>query len=102
MADDSKDRDKQDQTEDPTAHRLEEARKRGQIPISRELGHWALLAGALVAIYIILPFSAKSLMPSLFVLIQSPHTFSMDSFSLGALLRHLMCVRPRIHASQQR
>jgi flagellar biosynthetic protein FlhB len=46
MSDDSDDSQK---TEDPTARRLEDARKKGQVPISRELNTWIMLfAGTLI------------------------------------------------------
>ena len=49
MADDNTD-DSQ-KTEDPTPKRLQEARKKGQVPLSRELNNWImLLAGSLMVI----------------------------------------------------
>lgn len=49
MADDNTD-DSQ-KTEDPTPKKLEEARKKGQVPLSRELNNWVmLLAGTIVVV----------------------------------------------------
>lgn len=49
MSDD--DHDDSSKTEDPTPKKLEEARKRGQIPVSREINNWIMiLAGTLVVL----------------------------------------------------
>lgn len=49
MSDD--DQDESSKTEDPTPKKLEEARKKGQIPISREINNWIMiLAGTLVVL----------------------------------------------------
>ena len=48
----------QDKTEEPTAKRLQEARKRGQIPVSKELG----LALGLVGLFGMLSFAANYLL----------------------------------------
>jgi flagellar biosynthetic protein FlhB len=49
MADDSTD-DSQ-KTEEPTAKKLEESRKKGDVPLSREMNHWVmLLAGTILII----------------------------------------------------
>jgi flagellar biosynthetic protein FlhB len=49
MADD--DQDDSQKTEDPTAKKLEDSRKKGQVPMSRELNNWVmLLAGTIVVV----------------------------------------------------
>lgn len=49
MSDD--DQDEASKTEDPTPKKLEEARKKGQVPMSREINNWVMiLAGTLVVL----------------------------------------------------
>ena len=43
--------DEASKTEDPTPKKLEEARRKGQVPISREINNWImLLAGTMVVL----------------------------------------------------
>ena len=42
--------DSSQKTEDPTPKRLEEARKKGQVPISREVNNWVMMLAATVLI----------------------------------------------------
>lgn len=45
------DNDESSKTEDPTPKKLEEARKKGQVPLSREINNWVMLvAGTIVVI----------------------------------------------------
>lgn len=47
----SDDGDDDNKTEDPTPKKLEEARKKGQVPLSREVNNWVMLsAGTLVVL----------------------------------------------------
>ncbi len=49
MSDD--DQDESSKTEDPTPKKLEEARKKGQVPMSREINNWVMiLAGTIVVL----------------------------------------------------
>ncbi|HBN21936.1 MAG TPA: flagellar biosynthesis protein FlhB [Holosporales bacterium] len=53
--------DKSQKTEQPTAHKLDKARKDGQVTLSKEVGHWfMLLALALILTYVF-PSSFKRL-----------------------------------------
>ncbi|MBN9565720.1 MAG: flagellar biosynthesis protein FlhB [Alphaproteobacteria bacterium] len=49
-------------TEEPTAHRLEEARKKGQVVLSREVVTWFVLSAAALNIAYIFPMTARSLL----------------------------------------
>ncbi|MBT4687644.1 MAG: flagellar biosynthesis protein FlhB [Rhodospirillaceae bacterium] len=46
----SDDQDKSEKTEEPTAKRMEEAFKKGQVPKSLEVNHWFMLAGGAAVI----------------------------------------------------
>jgi flagellar biosynthetic protein FlhB len=55
------DQDESLKTEEPTSHRLEEARKKGQVVLSREVVTWFVLAGAALNVAYIFPMTAQSL-----------------------------------------
>jgi len=64
--------DDSDKTEDPTQKRLEDARKKGQVPISREANHFAsILATALLALTVAAPL-ARNMAHDLTVFITQP------------------------------
>lgn len=49
--------DRESKTEEPTRHKIEEALKKGNVPLSREVGHFAVIA----ALALLIPLTAKSL-----------------------------------------
>lgn len=51
--------DKSQKTEQPTEHRLEEGRKRGQLAVSKEITHWFMLLAATLLIGVLLPYSLE-------------------------------------------
>lgn len=55
MADDGEQPEDSSKTEDPTPKKLEESRKRGQVPQSREINTWITLLGATLVIGIATP-----------------------------------------------
>ena len=55
MADD---RDDSSKTEEPTAKRLEEARRKGQVALSREVNNWFVLLAATLALVALAPTMA--------------------------------------------
>lgn len=59
MADEEKD--KSQQTEEPTEHRLEQAREKGQIPLSKEVGHALVILSCTLFIAMLAPYSFKKL-----------------------------------------
>lgn len=76
-------------TEEPTHKRLEEARKRGQLVSSREVGHLFLLSIMAMTI----SWGAPKLMANtkllLFPFIQHPEDFDMSPHSIGVILRNV-------------
>jgi flagellar biosynthesis protein FlhB len=78
--------DKDDKTEDPTGRRLEEARERGNLPISRELNHWFMFLAAGLAMLTLAPSVARDLALVLRPFLAQPDLFSVDRAALGALL----------------
>ncbi len=85
MAEQGEAGDKDDKTEEPTAKRLEDAHKRGDIIYSPEAGAWLMLAtGALLAAAMG-PATADALGRLLIVFLEQPHALASDGPGLMAL-----------------
>jgi flagellar biosynthetic protein FlhB len=81
--------DEQDQsskTEDPTGRRLEQAQERGNIAQSREVGHWLVMATALVALAMFAAPIGRRLKGQILPYIERPETFAIDGGGLGRVL----------------
>lgn len=79
------DQDPSQKTEEPTQHRLDEARKKGQIAFSRELLHLFSLATFALIIASLLPFMAGRVIETGRVFIESPHAFTISPSNLGEM-----------------
>ncbi|MDB5367229.1 MAG: flhB [Rhodospirillales bacterium] len=78
--------DQESRTEDPTAHRLEEARSRGNLPISRELNNWFMFLAAAFMMLAFAPSAAQDLATVLRPFLSQPDLFATDRFALGEAL----------------
>jgi flagellar biosynthetic protein FlhB len=79
--------DDQDQrTEAPTGKRLDEARGRGQLPISREVSYWVAFLGILIVVAWLGPGMTRQLVMTLRVFIEAPQAMALDDQSLRATL----------------
>jgi flagellar biosynthetic protein FlhB len=87
MADDQ---DKSQQTEEPTAKRLEQAHEQGDVVKSPELTTFILLGGGTLAVAMFGKYTAMSLARTLTLFIQQPDAMSVDGASLAAMLRLLL------------
>ena len=87
MADDQ---DKSQQTEDPTAKRLEQAHEHGDTVKSSELSTFILLGGGTLAIAMFGKYAALSLARSLTLFLQQPDAMSVDGAGLTAMMRLLL------------
>ncbi|HEX6979235.1 MAG TPA: flagellar biosynthesis protein FlhB [Alphaproteobacteria bacterium] len=76
-------------TEEPTQKRLDDARKQGQVAISRELNHWFMLFGVAVAVGIFLPDLMRSVTRLLTVFLEAPHAIDTDVAGLQAWVARL-------------
>ncbi len=65
--------DEAQKTEDATPKKLEEARKQGNIPLSREVNNWVMLLAGTLVIGILSPYMATSLMVTLKFYIEQSH-----------------------------
>lgn len=89
MADDEDDAQK---TEDPTAKKLEQARKKGQVPLSREVNNWMILcAGAVVVLMMIEPLYVRLLDVATTYIAQA-HSFTLSGAeaALGQGVKEVM------------
>lgn len=77
-------------TEEPTARKLEEARKRGQVIYSREVTNWVLIFAATLLVVGIGPFIAGGLKDILRVFLERPHDLLADPNGLGNVLRAVL------------
>src|SRR5690242_19783952 len=78
-----------EQTEDPTQKKLDDARDRGDVAKSQEVNTWFVLAGGLLALYAFGNSSAASLSATLRGLLSNTHAVSFDSVSLVRLTASL-------------
>ena len=75
MADDT--HDQSQKTEDPTQKRLDDARAKGQVASSREVGHWFILAAGAVAIGAVAPQVASDIAGGLARFLEQPHAIAL-------------------------
>ncbi len=85
MADEDQTDDSQ-KTEDPTPKKLEEARKRGQVALSREVNNWVMLAAATVLIVALAGTMMHDLMMLMRVYIEQAHALPGTPGGLGIVL----------------
>lgn len=82
MAEGDDSTDESQKTEEPTARRLEEARKRGQVVFSREVVSWCLLFAATIVILGAGPSVMSQLRDTLLVFIEQPQNIPTDPHAL--------------------
>jgi flagellar biosynthesis protein FlhB len=87
MADDQ---DKSQQTEEPTAKRLEQARESGDIIKSSEVTSFVLLAGGTLAIAMFGQSTAIGIAKLLSMFIEQPEQMAVDGAGLGSMARGLI------------
>lgn len=69
--------DKDQQTEEPTAKRLSDARERGELPLSQEVVSWGMLTAILVVVSFLGPPMARDMLDSLRVFIEKPEQIDL-------------------------
>src|SRR5215475_12747281 len=92
----AEDQDKSQQTEEPTAKRLEQARENGDIVKSTEVTTFILLGGGTLAIAMFGKYTALTLGRTLTLFLQQPDAMSVDGAGLAAMTRVLL---PQIAAA---
>ncbi len=84
MSEENKDNDSE-KTEDPTAHRLEEAFGKGNVAFSREITHWFMLAMSGLLLLTLTPFLSAKFTTLFTQYISHPDQFRVDEIT-GMLL----------------
>src|SRR5690349_17561914 len=70
-------------TEDPSARKLDEARKKGDVVKSQELTTWFMLAGSLLLISMMAPWTSISLMDSFKTLLANADQYEVGGPAFG-------------------
>src|SRR5436190_12222881 len=86
----AEDQDKSQQTEEPTAKRLEQARENGDVVKSPEVTTFILLGRGTLAIAMFGKYTAMGLARSLSLFLQQPDSMSVDGPGLAAMMRLLL------------
>lgn len=73
-------------TEEPTPKKLQDARNKGQIPQSKEIGSFGVLAAFAVAVAVLAPYSASMTFGRLKTLMEQSGTISLDVGNAGDVL----------------
>lgn len=83
----AEDQDDSQKTEEPTQRRIEEALKRGQVPMSREVGNFLMLLALTLFAVTVMPWILKQTSLALIDYIQAPDQIVIDG---GSLMHHFM------------
>ena len=83
------DQDDADKTEEPTPKKISEARKKGQIAQSKEVGNFALLFGMALVIGVVGQYIALSVYSPLAGIVEKSGTYPVDLGSAGQVLREV-------------
>lgn len=86
----AEDQDKSQQTEEPTAKRLEQARENGDVVKSTEVNAFILLGGGTLAIAMFGKYTALGLVRTLSLFLERPDAMSVDGAGLAAMMRLLL------------
>ena len=86
----SEDADDASKTEEPTQKKLEEAHKKGNFAISREIHNWLMLAAVVVLLMAVLPGTMIGLQQRLSFYIENIDQLPMDRASIGMILLKVM------------
>jgi len=81
--------DKDSKTEEPTAKRLREARQKGNLARSEEVGHWFILAGATAVIALLSGTLANTVVETFTPFLERPHQFAVSPEGLSLLADHV-------------
>ena len=87
----AEDQDQAQKTEEPTQHKLQQARKKGQVANSQEVKHWFILFGVVLVIAGLAPYATSRMAQGMGAYLTILHTVPTDGPSLidfltGALL----------------
>ena len=75
-----------EKTEEPTPKKLEDARQKGQVPVSKEVNHWFMLLAAMIGVTMIAPSMATDLGKIFRFFLESAHEVPGDAGAMGKVL----------------
>lgn len=78
-----------EKTEEPTAHRLEEAFRKGNVAFSREITNWFILGMAALLLVVLAPYLARQFVRHFTVYIGQPDQLIIDEENGIPLLQHI-------------
>ena len=79
------DQDDTEKTEEPTAKRLTDARRKGDIARSQEITSWATLLGLLFSLVTLIPWTMPKVIGLNLKFLESPHIIEVDTESITGL-----------------
>ena len=82
--------DKDSRTEEPTGRKLGKARDDGDVPISREVSHVAMLLGALIVVGTMAPWMAREVTALARAFIERPHTIDVGPDGIRVMVVQMM------------
>lgn len=86
---DGEEPDESQKTEDPTPKKLDDARKKGQVAMSREVNNWIMLfMGAMIVLFV-LPMMADDMFKFMALFIEKPYAFYAEPTSIGIVLKEV-------------
>ncbi|MDA1325704.1 MAG: flagellar biosynthesis protein FlhB [Proteobacteria bacterium] len=85
MAEESQDASQK--TEEPTQKRLDDARGKGQVAVSREVNHWFMILAATIMVMMFLPTAMSNFGRILTKFIEQPHRISTDMIAMTETLK---------------
>ena len=83
---DGEQQDNAQKTEEPTAKKIEESRKKGQVAISREVNNWVMLFVGTIMVAALSPFVFTKLTVIMTSYLENAHAFPADKGGIGDLL----------------
>ncbi len=86
MADDQ---DESQKTEEPTAKKLEDAHKKGQVAKSQEVGHWFMTIGITVVVVFFIAGLGQGLAFDLYKFVEQPHNIALEGLNLRRIFSDL-------------
>lgn len=86
----AEDQDDAQKTEEPTPRKLQQAREKGQLPVSQEVKHWFVLLGALIVIGVFSPSGAQQAAMAFGNYFERLHVIPIDQSSVGQIFINLL------------
>mgnify|MGYP006266404851 FL=1 len=82
----SEEQDEASKTEEPTQKRLQDARKKGQVAVSREVNHWAAILSGALLLALVAPSALTSIAGTLRTFVEVPHQLPTGETALPKLM----------------